>query len=136
RGADLVFVADGAGGLKIVLATARDGAQITKTERRAEFADPDAQAEKIRKALGPTLVTTVPTTNALGVDVVSSDLSDEFVYVADGQAGIKIVRINELFTQGVGAKLEGQVDTPGTANKVRIEGDFLFVADGAAGLTI
>ncbi|HKS42343.1 MAG TPA: hypothetical protein VJX74_17115 [Blastocatellia bacterium] len=134
RGADLVFVADGAGGLKIVLATARDGAQIAKTERAAEFADPNAAAENIRKNLGPTLVATVPTTNALGVDVVSSDLSDEFVYVADGQAGIKVVRIHEIFTAG--PQIVGQVDTPGTANKVRIEGDFLFVADGTAGLTV
>ena len=134
RGADLVFVADGAGGLKIVLATGRDGAQIAKTERRAEFADPDAAAENIRKALGPTLVATVPTTNAQGVDVVSSDLSDEFVYVADGEAGIKVVRIHEIFTAG--PQIVGQVDTPGFANKVRVDGNFLFVADGPAGLTV
>lgn len=134
RGADLVFVADGTGGLKIVLATARDGAQIAKTERRAEFADPDAAAENIRKNLGPTLVATVPTTNARGVDVVSSDLSDEFVYVADGQSGIKVVRIHEIFTAG--PQIVGQVDTPGFANKVRVEGNFLFVADGPAGLTV
>lgn len=134
RGADLVFVADGAGGLKIVLATARDGAQIAKTERAAEFADPNAAAENIRKNLGPTLIATVPTTNALGVDVVSSDLSDEYVYVADGAAGIKVVRIHEIFTAG--PQIVGQLDTPGTANKVRIEGNFLYVADGAAGLTI
>jgi hypothetical protein len=134
RGADLVFVADGTGGLKIVLATGRDGAQILKTERRAEFADPDASAETLRKALGPTIAAVVPTTNAQGVDVVSSDLSDEFVYVADGQAGVKVVFIHEIFP--VGPSIVGQVDTPGFANKVRIEGDFLFVADGPAGLTI
>jgi hypothetical protein len=134
RGADLVFVADGTGGLKIVLATARDGAQIAKTERRAEFADPDAQAEKIRKNLGPTIVGTVPTTNARGVDVVSSDLSDEFVYVADGEAGIKDIYIHEVFTAG--PKIVGQVKTPGFANKVRIGGNFLYVADGSAGLTV
>src|SRR6185437_5330901 len=90
RGRDLAFVADGAGGLKIVFVTARDGAQILKTERRGEFADPDAAAETVRKSLGPTLMLNdggkplilgvVPTTNAQGVDVVSSDLSDEFVY--------------------------------------------------------
>ena len=146
RGRDLAFVADGAGGLKIVLVTARDGAQIAKTERRAELIakslDPDVVAENIRKALGPTLklgdgpaiVGNVPTTNAQGVDVVSSDLSDEFVYVADGEAGIKVVRIHEIFTAG--PSVVGQVDTPGFANKVRIEGNFLFVADGPAGLTI
>jgi hypothetical protein len=134
RGADLVFVADGTGGLKIVAATARDGAQIAKTERRAEFADPDAAAENIRKILGPTLIATVPTVNAQGVDVVSSDLSDEFVYVADGQGGIKVVRIHEIFTAG--PQIVGQVATPGFANKVRIEGNFLFVADGPAGLTV
>ncbi len=142
RGRDLTFVADGAGGLKIVFVTARDGAQIAKTERRAEFADPDAAAENIRLNLGPTLrlgdspanIGVVPTTNAQGVDVVSSDLSDEFVYVADGQAGIKIVRIHEIFTAG--PQIVGQVDTPGFANKVRIEGNFLFVADGTAGLTV
>lgn len=146
RGRDLAFVADGAGGLKIVLVTARDGAQIAKTERRAELIgkglDPDVVAENIRSNLGPTLklgdgpaiIGSVPTTNAQGVDVVSSDLSDEFVYVADGQAGIKVVRIHEIFTTG--PKIVGQVDTPGFANKVRIEGNFLFVADGPAGLTI
>lgn len=134
RGADLVFVADGTGGVKIVLATARDGAQIAKTERRAEFPDPDAAAENIRKNLGPTTLFTVPTSNAQGVDVVSSDLSDEFVYVADGQAGIKVVRIHEVFTAG--PQIVGQVDTPGFANKIRIEGDFLYVADGPAGLTV
>ena len=134
RGADLVFVADGTGGLKIVLATARDGAQIAKTERRAEFPDPDAAAENIRKKLGPTTVATVPTVNAQGVDVVSSDLSDEFVYVADGQAGIKVVRVHEIFTAG--PQIVGQADTPGFANKVRIEGNFLYVADGPAGLTV
>lgn len=134
RGADLVFVADGTGGLKIVLATARDGAQIAKTERRAEFPDPDAAAENIRKSLGPTTKFTVPTMNAQGVDVVSSDLSDEFVYVADGQAGIKVVRIHEVFTAG--PQIVGQAATPGFANKVRIEGNFLYVADGPAGLTV
>jgi hypothetical protein len=134
RGRDLAFVADGAGGLKIVLVTARDGAQILKTERRAEFPDPDASAETLRKNLGPTIQAVVPTTNAQGVDVVSSDLSDEFVYVADGQAGVKVVFIHEIFTAG--PTIVGQVDTPGFANKVRIEGDFLFVADGPAGLTI
>jgi hypothetical protein len=141
RGRDLAFVADGTGGLKIVLVTARDGAQIAKTGR-PELADPDATAENIRMNLGPTLrlnadpliIGNVPTTNAQGVDVVSSDLSDEFVYVADGQAGIKVVRIHEIFTAG--PQIVGQVDTPGFANKVRIEGDFLFVADGPAGLTI
>ncbi|HTG17774.1 MAG TPA: hypothetical protein VK747_21180, partial [Blastocatellia bacterium] len=134
RGADLVFVADGTGGLKIVLATARDGAQILKTERRAEFTDPDAAAEKLRQTLGPTVVRVVPTANAQGVDVVSSDLSDEFVYVADGAAGVKVVYTHELFTSQ--PTIVGQVATPGFANKVRIEGDFLFVADGPAGLTI
>ena len=134
RGADLVFVADGKGGLKIVLATARDGAQIAKTERRAEFPDPDAAAESIRKTLGPTIIATVPTTNAQGVDVVSSDLSDEFVYVADGEAGIKDVYVHEIFTAG--ASVVGQVKTAGFANKVRIAGNFLYVADGTAGLTV
>jgi LVIVD repeat-containing protein len=146
RGRDLAFVADGAGGLKIVLVTARDGAQIAKTERRTELADagkdPDATAESIRVNLGPTLrlgdsptnIGSLATTNAQGVDVVSSDLSDEFVYVADGQAGIKVVRIHEIFTAG--PQIVGQVDTPGFANKVRIEGNFLFVADGPAGLTV
>ena len=92
--------------------------------------------------LGPTLrlgdsaanIGVVPTTNAQGVDVVSSDLSDEFVYVADGEAGIKVVYIHEIFTAG--PQVVGQVDTPGFANKVRIEGNFLFVADGPAGLTV
>ncbi|MEK6325138.1 MAG: hypothetical protein AABN33_26155 [Acidobacteriota bacterium] len=134
RGADLVFVADGTGGLKIVLATARDGAQIARTERRAEFADPDAAAENIRKNLGPTTVGTVPTMNAQGVDVVSSDLSDEFVYVADGEGGIKVVFVHEVFTAG--PRIVGQAATPGFANKVRIEGNFLYVADGPAGLTV
>jgi hypothetical protein len=118
RGADLTFVADGAGGLKIALVTARD----------------QATNEAIRKALGPTIVATVPTTNARGVDVISSDLSDEFVYVADGQAGAKVVRIHEIFTAG--ASVVGQVDTPGFANKVKIAGNFLYVADGPAGLTV
>jgi len=148
RGKDLVFVADGAGGLKIAVVTARDGAQIAKTQRRAELMgnslDPDMVAENIRENLGPTLrindpgnplmIGSVPTTNAQGVDVVSSDLSDEWVYVADGEAGIKIVYVRELFTAG--PKIIGQVKTPGFANKVRIEGNFLFVADGPAGLTI
>ncbi len=134
RGADLVFVADGTGGLKIVVATARDGAQIARTERRAEFTDPDAAAENIRKSLGPTTVATVPTLNAQGVDVVSSDLSDEFVYVADGQGGIKVVYVHEIFTAG--PRIVGQAATPGFANKVRIEGNFLYVADGPAGLTV
>jgi hypothetical protein len=133
-GVDLVFVADGTGGVKVVAATARDGAQIAKTERRAEFPDPDAAAEFIRKKLGPTTVGTIPTSNAQGVDVVSSDLSDEYLYVADGQSGIKVVYIHEIFTAG--PRIVGQVDTPGFANKVRIEGNFLFVADGQAGLTI
>ena len=136
-GRDLVFVADGTGGLKIVLTTARDGAQIAKTERRAEFTDPDAAAENIRKTLGPTIIANgvVPTANAQGVDVVSSDLSDEFVYVADGAAGVKVVDIHEVFT-ATGPRLVGQADTPGFANKVRIAGNFLYVADGAAGLTV
>jgi hypothetical protein len=131
RGADLVFVADGAGGLKIVLATARDGAQIAKTERGFN----DADVEKIRTRLGPATKATVPTTNAQGVDVVSSDLSDEYVYVADGEAGVKIVYIHELFSKGT-APIVGSIKTPGFANKVRIDGDFLYVADGQAGLTI
>jgi hypothetical protein len=118
RGADLVFVADGAGGLKIVLVTARD----------------QAKTEAIRQALGPKIVATVPTTNARGVDVVSSDLSDEYVYVADGAAGVKVVRIHEIFTAG--PSIVGQTTTAGFANKVRIEGNFLYVADGAAGLTV
>ncbi|HLG17587.1 MAG TPA: hypothetical protein VJH03_24295 [Blastocatellia bacterium] len=118
RGADLAFVADGAGGLKIVLVTARD----------------KALNETIRQALGPKVVATVPTTNARGVDVVSSDLSDEFVYVADGPAGIKIVYVHELFTAG--PSVRGQIATPGFANKVRIAGNFLYVADGLAGLTV
>jgi Zn finger protein HypA/HybF involved in hydrogenase expression len=142
RGKDLAFVADGTGGLKIVVVTARDGAQIAKTERRAELSDPDATAESIRKNLGPTLmlgdspsiVGKVPTTNAQGVDVVSSDLSDEYAYVADGQGGIKVVYIREIFTTG--PQVIGQAATPGFANKVRVEGDFLYVADGPAGLTI
>jgi LVIVD repeat len=148
RGKDLVFVADGVGGLKIAVVTGRDGAQIAKTERRSELIanslDPDVVAENIRENLGPTLrindpgnpvmIGSVPTTNAQGVDVVSSDLSDEFVYVADGEAGVKIVYVRELFTKG--AQIVGQVKTPGFANKVRIEGNFLFVADGPAGLTI
>ena len=136
-GRDLVFVADGTGGLKIVLTTARDGAQIAKTERRAEFPDPDAAAENIRKNLGPTIIANgvVATANAQGVDVVSSDLSDEFVYVADGAAGVKVVDIHQVFT-ATGPRIVGQADTPGFANKVRIAGNFLYVADGASGLTV
>lgn len=138
RGADLVFVADGTGGVKIVLATALDGSQIARTERRQELIakgkDPDQVADDIRRNLGPTVVATVPTTNAQGVDVVSMDLSDEFVYIADGQAGAKILFVHDLFTSG--PSIAGSVDTPGFANKVKIEGDFLYVADGPSGLSI
>jgi len=130
RGADLAFVADGRGGLKIVLVTARDGAQIARNERGFS----EQRAEAIRKALGPTVVATVPTTNAQGVDIVMGDLSDEFVYVADGEGGVKIVYIHELFTAG--PRVVGQVGTAGFANKVRIAGNFLFVADGTAGLSV
>jgi hypothetical protein len=129
RGADLAFVADGAGGVKITLVTALDGAQIAATERN----DPE-RAEIIRTNLGPTVVATVPTTNARGVDVVSMDLSDEFVYVADGEAGAKVIYIHEIFTAG--PSVRGSVDTPGFANKARIAGNFLYVADGPAGLTV
>jgi LVIVD repeat len=118
RGADLTFVADGTGGLKIVLVTVRD----------------KALNETIRKNLGPTIIGVVPTTNAQGVDVVSSDLSDEYVYLADGQAGVKVVYVHEVFTAG--ASIAGQVATSGFANKVRIAGNFLYVADGPAGLTV
>ncbi len=138
RGADLVFVADGTGGLKIVLATALDGANIARTERVAELTaaglDPNQVANDIRNNLGPKLIAKVPTADAQGVDVVSSDLSDEFVYVADGNAGAKIVYVHEIFTAG--PSIRGQVDTPGFANKLKIEGNFLYVADGAAGLSI
>lgn len=146
RGADLVFVADGAGGVKVVLATALDGSQIARTERRQELEasgqNPDQVADAIRRNLGPVVIANTPTVNAQGVDVVSSDLSDEFVYVADGEAGAKILFTHEIFRNVNGAdvitppQIAGSVDTPGFANKVKIEGDFLYVADGAAGLSI
>ena len=56
----------------------------------------------------------------------------EIAYVADGQAGLRIIDISnpEEPTE------VGFFDTPGTALHVAISGDYAYVADGPGGLCI
>ena len=57
-------------------------------------------------------------------------LDDSLLFVAAGQRGLYISRILEP------SEIVGWVDTPGEAEKIAIAGNYCFVADGIAGLTV
>jgi len=75
----------------------------------------------------PNYVTTVGTDNAWAVEV-SED--NQFVYVADGASGIKVIDISNPQDP----TLLTSAQTSGTAKDVIVSGDYLFVAVGAAGV--
>ncbi|MBU1022988.1 hypothetical protein KKB99_01760, partial [bacterium] len=62
----------------------------------------------------------------------SIDVVDNFVFVADGTAGIKVISIEDI----TAPEIMGGYDTPGTSRAVHVQGHDVFVADGDAGLIV
>jgi hypothetical protein len=58
----------------------------------------------------------------------------QFVYVADGNAGVQAIVVSERFGP-LSINLTGSCDTPGFAWDIVQNGDFLYVADGTGGLS-
>lgn len=130
---DLAFIADGASGLQIVdvtdptspvlvgtyatiaahVAVAGDLAFVTNTSLHIlDITDPTA----------PVLVGTFASPGVARDVAVAGD----FVYLADGSAGLQIVNIVDPTMP----TLAGTYDTPGFARDVVVAGDLAFVADG------
>ncbi|MGA1865187.1 MAG: LVIVD repeat-containing protein, partial [bacterium] len=59
-------------------------------------------------------------------------VSGEYLYVADGFAGLDIIDISDPYEP----QYAGRVDTPGKAQGIYIEGDYAYVADGPDGFVI
>jgi hypothetical protein len=75
----------------------------------------------------PTIVGAVPTFRARGIAAAGHHL-----YVADAESGLRVVDIaNPTFPS-----IAGSIDTPGSAERVRVQGNFAYVADAGAGLQI
>ncbi len=70
-----------------------------------------------------TVVGTKDTTDARKVVI-----DGNYAYVADGDAGLKIIDI----TDPTSPKLEGVIDTNGSALDVLVDGDYAYIADGKA----
>ncbi|MHB8158144.1 MAG: LVIVD repeat-containing protein, partial [Desulfocucumaceae bacterium] len=59
-------------------------------------------------------------------------VKDEYAYIADGSAGLRIIDIKNPYSF-----IEvGCYDTPGNANKVYISGNYAYIADGITGIQI
>lgn len=59
-------------------------------------------------------------------------LVDEYAFVADGVAGLKIIDVGDP----TGPNVVGNYNTPGTARKVKVVGNFAYIADETMGLRI
>ncbi|MFZ5571423.1 MAG: hypothetical protein ACOZF0_13560 [Thermodesulfobacteriota bacterium] len=69
-------------------------------------------------------------TQAQAID--SADISNTFIFVADGTNGLRSVRVSDK----TAPTIERTVDTPGTAKDLLHTGNYIYVADGEAGLQI
>ncbi len=75
----------------------------------------------------PYIVTTITTS-----DSYNSAVAGDYLYVADGAAGLRVFNIEDPWTP-VQVHL---MNTPGTAYDVAVSGDRAYVADSAAGLQV
>ena len=63
-------------------------------------------------------------------DAMDIAVSGDYVYVADGEAGLQIIKLSPS------PHIEVTVDTPGDALDVAIQGNYAYVADGSGGFQV
>lgn len=59
-------------------------------------------------------------------------ISGNYVYVAEGLAGLQIIDISDP----VRPSILGSVDMPGFANDITVSGDYAYIADGSSGIIV
>ena len=81
----------------------------------------------ISSPVSPQFVSQVATNNAFSLAV-----DNNFVYVADGDKGLKIIDISQISTP----RLVSSLETSGSAKDIRYKNDYVFMAVGAAGVDV
>jgi hypothetical protein len=139
----LVFIADGAAGLRIVDANNPDAlANITGYAPTGTVNDVFIQTNLVFIALGTNgleiLDVTEPAspTRLGGVDTPGNAIrvivQNGIAYVADGASGLQIINV----TNPASPTILGAFDTSGFANDVKVSNGLAFIADGLSGLQV
>ena len=95
------------------------------------FAD---QGLRVINISNPSTTSEVATYDSPGASV-DVTLSGDFIYLADGAAGLQVLFL-ETSTQNTEITAIAGVDTPGEANQAAVVGQTIYLADGSGGLSV
>jgi regulator of protease activity HflC (stomatin/prohibitin superfamily) len=69
-------------------------------------------------------------------EAIGVDLSGDFIYLADGTAGLRVLFLESTDSGSPRLSETALIDTPGEATQVSVVGQTVYLADGSAGLRI
>lgn len=69
-------------------------------------------------------------------EAIGVDLSGDFIYLADGAAGLQVLFLESSGTENLRMEEIAVIDTPGEANQVSVVGQTVYLADGSGGLRV
>ncbi len=69
-------------------------------------------------------------------EAIGVDLSGDFIYLADGAAGLRVLFLESSGSENLRMEEIAVIDTPGEANQVSVVGQTVYLADGSGGLRV